>query len=152
MTLQQQVRHFLSTHTVINLATTGESGPWSSAVFYVYENGLIYFLSAAHTRHCRNLTADSRVAATIHREVEQWDEIKGIQLEGHARLVTPADVNSVKTLYSKRFPVTGPDAPSEIAQALDKISWYQIEPSRLLFIDNARGLGHRDELDLKDFV
>jgi len=152
MTLNEQVSRFLSAHTVINLATIGESGPWSSAVFYVFENGRFYFLSAAHTRHCRNLAADSRVAATIQKEVENWQEIKGMQLEGHAYQIEPAEVNAVIDLYAKRFPVTGPDAPVEIARALDKISWYQLEPTRLLFIDNERGLGHRDEIDPANLV
>lgn len=148
MTLIPQLRQFLADHNVINLATTGEDGPWASAVFYVYCDGLFYFLSSPHTRHCRNLALDSRVAATIQDEVEQWQKIKGVQLQGRVSRVAAEKTEAVIQLYSNRFPVTGVDAPPEIARALDKIHWFQLVPTKMLLIDNAKGLGHRDEIDL----
>ncbi len=152
MTLIPLLRQYLADHNVINLATTGDDGPWASAVFYVYSAGLFYFLSSPHTRHCRNLASDSRVAATIHDETEQWQDIKGVQLEGHATVVAADEVDTVIALYTNRFPVTGPDAPPEIARAIDKINWYQLKPTKLYFIDNAKGLGHRDEIDAVDLA
>lgn len=152
MTLKPQLSQFLVDHNVINLATTGEDGPWASAVFYVYSAGSFYFLSSPHTRHCRNLALDNRVAATIQDEVEQWQKIKGVQLQGNVNRVAEDQTASVIRLYSERFPVTGADAPPEIAQALDKVHWFQLTPTRILLIDNARGLGHRDEIDLDELL
>lgn len=152
MTLTQQVREFLSAHNVINLATAGNDGPWASAVFYVYSSARFYFLSAPHTRHCQNLARDDRVAATIQQEVEQWELIKGVQLEGRAHRVPEAETEQVIQLYSQRFAVTGPDAPQEIARALDKIHWFELEPARLLFIDNSVSLGHRQEVNIRELL
>ena len=40
-------------------------------------------------------------------------------------------------------------APAEIAQPMADIRWYSIVPDRLYFIDNSKGLGHRDEVPLQ---
>jgi len=148
MMLVPQLRQFLATHNVINLATTGKDGPWCSAVFYVYSEGLFYFLSSPHTRHCQNLAQDSRVAATIHDDVAQWELIKGVQLQGQVSRVDEQKTDAVIQLYSNRFAVTGANAPPEIARALEKIHWFELSPDKLLFIDNSKGLGHREEVDL----
>lgn len=144
------LRAYLDGHNVMTLATQGQQGPWASAVFYVFDAGCFYFLSAAHTRHCQNLRRDARVSAAIQEDYEDWKKIRGIQLEGRATIVTQQHVDDVIERYSKKFPVTGPDAPAEIAKALDKISWYVLQPSRLYFIDNSQGLGHRDEVDIAE--
>ena len=47
--------------------------------------------------------------------------------------------------------MTGGDAPPEIANALEKISWFEISVEKLLFIDNSKGLGYRVELDPVQF-
>ena len=39
-----------------------------------------------------------------------------------------------------------PTAP--IVQALAKVRWYRIEAQRLYFIDNSRGFGHREQVEL----
>jgi hypothetical protein len=140
---------YLAAHNVMSLATHGPEGPWSAAVFYASEGFTLYFVSAASTRHGKNLEADPRVAATIQEDYSDWRAIKGLQIEGRVERVAEADKSRVAKLYSDKFPATRPDrAPPEIAAALARIGWYRLVPSRVLFIDNARGLGHREEVPL----
>jgi hypothetical protein len=40
-------------------------------------------------------------------------------------------------------------AAAEIARALRLLAGYRLEPTRVYFIDNARGFGHRDEIPLQ---
>lgn len=144
--LKKTIVDYLREHHVVTLATTGDEGPWASAVFYVADGVDLIFLSAPHTRHARNF--DRGVAGAIQDNLDDWESLKGIQLEGHCRLLESEDRTAAISLYSQRFPVTGPDAPAEIAAALDKVNFYRLESKRIWFIDNARGLGHRETLEL----
>jgi len=119
-----------------------------SPVFYAVWRNSFIFLSAPHTRHVQNFVANPSVSASIQQDYRDWQEIKGIQLEGTVKLVSEPDLSDAIKCYSDRFPVTGSDAPPEIAKALDKISWYQLIPSRMYFIDNSLGLGFREEITL----
>ncbi len=142
------VANYLDTHNVLNLATSSADGPWAAAVFFVRNGSQFYFLSAPHTRHCINIQSQPRVAGTVQREVDDWEKIKGVQLEGICRLVPDEDRARVIDLYAQKFTVTGPDAPPPIAKALDKVGWYSITPDALWYIDNSQGLGHRKAIDI----
>ena len=144
--LRKTVLAYLQNHNVLTLATHGSEGLWAAAVFYVHEQFNLYFLSAGHTRHSRNIAACSSVSATIQEDYREWKAIKGIQLEGACSLLEGAERDRIITLYGKKFPIIGSGAPLEITKALSKVGWYKIAPDRLFFIDNSRGLGNRDEL------
>jgi len=107
----------------------------------------LIFLSAPHTRHCKNLFVNPEVAASISEDYSRWNEIKGFQLQGRVRQLPESDVPSAIETYSKKFAVTGDDAPIEISRALDRISWFALNVNEIYFIDNSKGLGHRDQLD-----
>jgi len=138
-------KNYLLTHNVLCLASSSANEPWVSPVFYAVHNGQLVFLSASHTRHCQNIKNNPIVSASVQDDYKNWEEIKGIQLQGKALQLT--DTDAVIAAYSTRFPVTGEDAPPQIARALDKISWYAVTVELLYFIDNSKGLGHRVELD-----
>lgn len=148
ISIRQRALAYLDNHNVATLSTHGPEGPWAAAVFYVSEGFTLMFLSSPHTRHGRNLAADPTVAVAIHEDYAEWRQIKGIQLEGQAELLSGERRDRAIGAYSAKFPLVGPAAPTEIAQALERMDWYRIVPSRAYFIDNARGLGHRDEVDL----
>jgi uncharacterized protein YhbP (UPF0306 family) len=149
-TLREQALAYLAGHNVMTLATTGPEGPWAAAVFYASEGFALYFLSSPASRHGRNLAARPAVAAAIQEDYRDWLRIKGIQLEGEAHVLEGEPRERAAALYAAKFPVVGPDAPAEIARALSRVQWYRLAPARLLFIDNSRGLGHREEVSLQD--
>jgi len=138
-------KQYLLRHNVLCLATSFHDEPWVSPVFYAVHRGQLVFLSAPHTRHSSNIKMNSTVSASVQDDYRNWEDIKGIQLQG--RVVPVADASSVISAYSDKFPVTGPDAPPQIARALDKIGWYTLDVDLLYFIDNSKGLGHRVALD-----
>ncbi|MBM4422254.1 MAG: pyridoxamine 5'-phosphate oxidase [Chloroflexi bacterium] len=148
--LREKALAYLRDHNVMTLATNGPLGLWAAAVFYVNDGFALYFLSAPTTRHIHNLEANPSVAATIHEDYKDWRAIKGIQLEGEVRRIAGAEQAAALVRYGLKFPIVGrlADAPAEIASAMSRIAWYKIAPSRLYFIDNSLGLGHRDEVPL----
>jgi uncharacterized protein YhbP (UPF0306 family) len=88
------------------------------------------------------------VSGSIQEDYSDWKSIRGVQLEAVASRVEADCLDDVIACYSRKFPVTGPAAPAEIVKALDKIAWYQLTPSLVYFIDNSKGLGHREDVTL----
>lgn len=148
--LPPEVAAYLASHNVMTLATSGEEGPWASAVFYAWHEGSLIFLSAPATRHACNLAADPRCAATIHDDTADWKAVKGIQVEGRVEQLEGEDAAQARRAYGDKFPLVSPLAmiPPPIAEALAKVRWYRLWPRRMYVIDNSRGFGHRDEIFL----
>jgi hypothetical protein len=147
---RQRALDYVERHNVMTLATSGPDGPWAAALFYASEGFRLIFLSAASTRHARNLAAQPRVAATIQEDYRDWQEIKGIQLEGDVRRLLGAEREAAIALYARKFPITGARASEPIARALARVDFYALSPVRLYFVDNSRGFGHRDQVPLEE--
>jgi uncharacterized protein YhbP (UPF0306 family) len=143
--LHQEALAFLKNHHVLNLATYGADGVWAAAVFYVNEGFAITFLSAGYTRHGRNLAAQPLAAATIQADISRWEDIKGIQLEGHVQQLTGVAQANAIALYMRKF-LFLQQAPPPIQTALQKVNWYQLTPLNLYLLDNSKGFGHRDQI------
>jgi uncharacterized protein YhbP (UPF0306 family) len=144
---RQLALDYLATHQVMTLATNGPDGLWAAAVFYVNDGFNLVFLSAGHTRHARNITAVPHVAVTIQEDYLDWEQIKGIQLEGSVSLLTDVSRETSIARYLQKYPFLA-SADADIKKALAKVNWYLLQPERLFFIDNSLGLGHRDEIAL----
>jgi uncharacterized protein YhbP (UPF0306 family) len=145
--LRPEVAAYLADHHVMTLATHGPDGPWAAAVFYAWSGSDLVFLSAPATRHARNLEHDARCAATIHDDTADWKTVKGIQIEGRVDRLAGDDAALARQAYAEKFPIVSPLAkiPPAIAEALAKITWYRLLPTRMYFIDKSKGFGHRDE-------
>jgi len=141
---------YLQQHNVATLATSDGSYPWAAAVFYVNDDSILYFLSSPTSRHSLNLTQNPQVAVTIQEDYSDWLDIKGVQIEGVASEIFGDEEHRARTLYGRKFPVIGmiAQAPAVIVKALIKVRWYKIVPNKMYFIDNALGLGNREEIEL----
>ncbi len=149
MTAEARAGDYLRDHHVMTLATHGPEGVWAAAVFYANDGFQLYFLSAGHTRHAQNMAAAPRVAATIQEDYADWAGIKGIQLEGTVRPLAGRERDEAIALYAKKYSFL--IQPISIVEAaLARVNWYCLSPSRLYFVDNGRGFGHRDEIRLND--
>lgn len=148
--LNERVQAYLRDHQVATLATHSGEDIWAAAVFYVNAGYALYFLSSPTSRHCVNLAQNPRVALTIQEDYADWLEIKGVQIEGFVSELSGEEEKLARRLYGQKFPIVGKlaQAPEAIVKALAKVRWYKIVPLRLYYIDNAVGLGHRDEVDL----
>lgn len=149
--MKAEVAHYLQRHHVMTLATCGADGPWASAVFYVNIGPALYFLSSPSSRHARNLAADPRCAATVQQECSDWKQIQGVQLEGRVEQVYSDDELRARQCYGDKFPLVGrlDGAPALIVAAFAKVRWYRLRATRMHFIDNSLGFGHREAVDLE---
>lgn len=137
--------HYLETHHVLTLATTGVEGVWAAAVFYASQGFDLYFLSAGRTRHARNIAVTPAVAATIQEDYDDWTAIKGIQLEGKAYALAGDAAARARSLYEQRYSFIA-GAPPPVQQAMASVTWYRLIPARVYFIDNSVAFGHRERV------
>jgi uncharacterized protein YhbP (UPF0306 family) len=145
--IRRQALAYLASHTVMTLATDGPEGLWAAAVFYAHDHFELIFLSAGHTRHGQNLAANPQAAATIQENYDDWPQIQGIQLAGAVRLLNGEERRAAISLYQEKYPFIK-TAGLAIQAALKKVNWYRLMPQQFFFIDNRKGFGHRDEVEL----
>ncbi|MFQ5857262.1 MAG: pyridoxamine 5'-phosphate oxidase family protein [Anaerolineae bacterium] len=150
-TLRQQVLSYLRDHNVMTLATVGPDGPWAAGLFYVNDGFDLYWLSDPDTRHSQDIAHNPQAAVAIHENYQDWRIIQGIQMEGTAELVgTLVQAVRPMRLYVGKYPFLGDlrNPPPALAKALATTRVYRLTPTRVYFIDNTKGLGHRDEVEL----
>ena len=146
----------LEAHGTATLATAGPGGPWAAAVFYASDADLnLYFVTDPGTRHGGNLRDDARVAGAIHADVSDWNDVRGLQLEGTARMVPDAGRAAALEIYLRKFPevrrlceAPANDAECQIGSRLARIPLWRLAPSRIRIIDNRERFGWKQELVL----
>jgi uncharacterized protein YhbP (UPF0306 family) len=149
--LKQQILDYLKAHNTMTLATCVGDAPWAATVFFASDDLRLYFFSAPDSRHCQNLTVNSKVAVTIQEDYQDWREIKGIQLEGHVELVDSLlEKAKAMTIYARKYPdviklFTDPSS-GVFHKAFLKVKFYCVTPEKCFFIDNSQGFGKRQEL------
>lgn len=145
---------YLATHNVMTIASSHQNVPWAAAVFYASADFVLYFLSNPKSRHGMNIAENSQVSAAIHEDYHDWRQIRGIQLEGRAERLTSIKQRAEfwKT-YEKKFPFVkqffrAGSLRAMLSTKVTGIRLYRIVPSQIYYIDNSKGFGHREMLDL----
>lgn len=141
----------------MTVATCGQEGPWAAAVFYVHDKDFsLYFLSDPGTRHGGNMATDTRVAATIHQDGQDWRHIKGIQMVGNASLVEDlAEELRAWQLYLARFPFVSSFIRepgvflAHYAATMGRVRFFRLSPTRIWLTDNDRQFGRRQVFDVQ---
>lgn len=147
------VRQYLEAHSTLSLATTDGTGSWAASLFYATDARLnFYFVSDTESRHCLDISADERVAATINDDCADWNAIVGVQFNGNAGPVPPAERVRIEKLYLTKFHairelIEAPESDQEkiISERLKAAQFYRITPQWLRYIDNSRAFGHKEE-------
>lgn len=150
--LAQLIREELSQHTVATLATVGEGGPHAASLMYAYDKELsLYWVSDPATRHSTELSNSASAAVTIAGQFDDFRAIRGLQMHGTAAPVDdPGQRKSALRLLGNRYAFlklfqTG---PSKLVERFAKIKVYRFRPETITLIDNAKGFGHKDVLNL----
>jgi uncharacterized protein YhbP (UPF0306 family) len=147
----------LRRYNTATLATSGDDGPWAATVFYACDDQLsLYFVSAPGTRHARHLAANPGVALSIYTDCSNWADISGLQLTGEAVLLSGAERDAGLQRYLDGLPaigslVTSPRTADErlVGERLAGAGVYRFAPRWLRIIDNSRGFGFKQELELR---
>lgn len=149
--LERQIGSFLAAHHVMSLATFGSGGPHATSLFYACDGLALIWVSAPDTQHSQEIEADPRVAATVAPDYSDFSAIRGVQIAGAARRIAAADERMRHLAqFEARYPFLGQlaAAPLELRQAYARTAVYRLQPVRIVLIDNSKGFGHKETLDL----
>lgn len=158
---EEQVDAFLHAHTTLTLATWTLEGPQAAPLFFAHawvtaDDGdltlCLYFISNPTSNHCLAFDSQPSVAAAIYQDGQEWRQIRGLQLEGAARLARPgAEEAQAMAAYLAKYPFVATaqggvsQGAVELAGPLAKSRFYVIEADWIRLIDNTLGFGHREE-------
>ena len=152
--LREELLDYLATHNVMTIASSRGNVPWAAAVFYASAEFVLYFLSNPQSRHGTNIAENAQVSAAIHEDYHDWRQIRGIQLEGRAeRLTSIRQQAEFWKVYQKKFPFVkeffrAGSLREMLSTKVTGIRLYRIVPSQVYYIDNSKGFGHREMLDM----
>jgi uncharacterized protein YhbP (UPF0306 family) len=142
---------FLDAHHVMSLATCGGKGPHAASVFYVRDGPALLWVSDPMSRHSVELAADPRVAATVAPDCADMDDVRGVQIAGHAQAVAgELQRTHAHRLFEARYPcVKRLLSAGSSHDLLAEMQFYRLEPERMTLIDNSRGFGHKEQIHLR---
>jgi uncharacterized protein YhbP (UPF0306 family) len=133
------------------LATCGEDGPHAANLLYVRDGFALIWVSDPGSRHSLEIAHNPRVAATIAPDCFEIADIHGMQISGRAHAITDACHRAnARRLLEARYPYAKRllDGRSGSRELHASMAFYRLEPTRMVLIDNGRGFGHKETLDL----
>lgn len=161
---RQRVDELLQNHTTLTLATWTPEGPQAAPLFFAHawldldddhERLLLYFISNPESDHAQALEQQPAVAATVYQDGQDWQMIRGLQMEGMARAVgNDAERHQALTAYGTKYPFVAPGlmqrdgGPIELAGPLARSRFFVMDVDWIRLIDNTRGFGYREEVTL----
>jgi uncharacterized protein YhbP (UPF0306 family) len=146
--LRAEVCGFLDAHNTLTLACVDDDGPWAADVYYARVGRDLCFFSSPESRHALAFAGGSPAAGTVHGEYEGWTDIKGVQLSGRVEeLLGVTEKARALAGYLLKFPFAR-ELLVEGRDLAEKVRFYRLRPERVLFVDNERGFGAREEVDL----
>lgn len=145
-----RVRAFLDAHHVMSLATWQPQGVHVVSLFYARDEFSLLWVSDPKTRHSLAIENNGRVGATIAPDYRSFEEVYGVQISGTARRITgAAERRRARSLLEARYPfLTRLSGNPALSRAYDAAELYRLLPHEIAIIDNARGFGHKDVLEL----
>ncbi len=161
---RQRVDELLWGHTTLTLATWTAEGPQATPLFFAHvwrslddddERLLLYFISNPESDHAQALLQQPAVAAAIYQDGQDWQKIRGLQIEGMAHVVSSeAEREQALVTYSAKCPFVAPgllqhdEGPVELVGPLARSRFFVIDVDWIRIIDNTRGFGYREEVTL----
>ena len=151
--LAARIEQFLDAHHVMTLATLGDAGAHAACVMYARSGFALYWTSEPKSRHSRHLARDARVTATVAPDYTDFRAIRGLQIAGLAScLALPQDLEAARRLLAGRYAFLAgmAAAPPQLRAAFERASFYRLQPESIILIDNTRGFGYKETLDLSE--
>jgi nitroimidazol reductase NimA-like FMN-containing flavoprotein (pyridoxamine 5'-phosphate oxidase superfamily) len=120
---------FVTWERICRVATAGASGvPHVVPVCHVLAGGKLYFASGDDGRKVKNLRENARVTVTVDVYSDHWGTLKGVMIQGRARLIErgPRFSRVRKLLYRKY-----PQYPREAAISPSDSVVVEVTPTRV---------------------
>jgi nitroimidazol reductase NimA-like FMN-containing flavoprotein (pyridoxamine 5'-phosphate oxidase superfamily) len=120
---------FVAWERVCRVATAGASGvPHLVPVCHVLAGGKLYFASGDDARKVLNLRENPRLAVTVDVYADHWGTLKGVMIQGRARLIEGGSrFRRVRDLLYRKYP----QYPREAAISPSDSVVVEVTPTRV---------------------
>ena len=120
---------FIRWARVCRVATVSAEGvPHLVPVCHVLAREKLYFGSGKDATKVRNLKANPRITVTVDEYSDHWAGLKGVMLQGHARLIERGpEFTRIRDLLYEKYP----QYPKEAALATSDSVIVEVTPSRV---------------------
>lgn len=133
------IRSIAEKNILLSLSTYAQGELWTSTVFYAIDGDFnFYFVSDPETRHCRMMSENPTVSASIYSTDVVWGtNIQGVQLVGVVKQLALPQTMMHGLVYLRRFPVAQSVFSSPEMLLSDKMNsrFYQIAPKLIQLYD-----------------
>jgi uncharacterized protein YhbP (UPF0306 family) len=149
--IRGEIEAFLAAHHTMSLATVDEAGaPHAANVLYVPDGLELYWMSDTGTRHSRHIDARPSVTATVAPDYADFRLIRGLQIFGAARRLAGGESLATARRMVSRYGFLAElsSGPPALRAAFEKAGFYCLEAERITLIDNTKGFGHKETLEL----
>lgn len=104
--LTKALADFVAWERVGRVATAGSSGvPHVVPVCHVLAGGKVYFASGDDARKVKNLQDNPRVTVTVDLYSDHWGTLKGVMIQGRARLIERGSrFRRIRDLLYRKYP------------------------------------------------
>lgn len=104
--LTKTLADFVTWERVCRVATAGASGvPHLVPVCHVLAGGKVYFASGDDARKVKNVRENPRVTLTVDLYSDHWEMLRGVMIQGRARLVEQGPrFRRVRDLLYRKYP------------------------------------------------
>jgi uncharacterized protein YhbP (UPF0306 family) len=139
------VTELLRSQSTMTLSTCDDAGwPQATPLFYYAGDDLeLYWFSSMRSAHSKHVVREPRVAVTVFRPTEHWQEICGVQMRGEAMEVSGPKRRAITALYCERFQLG-----AVFGLTITRSRLFGFQPSWIRYLDNAKGLGFKFEVTL----
>src|SRR5438093_9749571 len=106
MRMTSAIARLIERERVCRVATAGRRGmPHLVPVCQVVAGGKIYFASGNDGRKVLNLAENPRVAVTVDLYSEDWTHLRGVMVQGRARLIGRGTAfRRIRALLYRKYP------------------------------------------------
>ena len=104
--IKDEIEDYLSRKKFITLATSSPDGkPLTHTLAYVNKGSTVYFSTIKESRKVNNIQENPNVAYSVYNETEHLDELRSVQMEGTATLISDKkETNEILKMLGKKFP------------------------------------------------
>lgn len=120
MKLKKAEKDFISSQRVIRVATVDEDGtPHNVPVCHVIKGNQIYFATGRGSKKIKNLTKNSKVALVSDEYTETWSGLKGVHVQGGARVISQrTEFRKLRNLLYRKYPQYERESPIEEGESV----------------------------------
>jgi PPOX class probable F420-dependent enzyme len=128
-TLTKTLAEFVAWERVCRVATGGTAGvPHVVPVCHVLAGGKVYFASGDDARKVENLRENPRVTLTVDVYSDHWGTLKGVMIQGRARLIEGGPgFRRIRDLLYRKYP----QYPREAAISPSDSVVVEVTPARV---------------------